>query len=369
MKIAFDQQVFLLQEYGGISRYLCNIAKFLAQTPSIDIRVIAPLHFNQNLNELQDVLGKGILLPKLNSKVTRLVMEASKHLARLSISNFSPDILHETYYSADDYRPRNAKRVLTIHDMIHERYSDLFERSHMTIEPKRIAALRADHVICVSENTRRDLMEFSGLSEDRISVIYLGVDHEFWQNAQTLSIKRTAQRPYLLYVGSRDGYKNFGQFLVAFAHSKTLKDNFDIVCFGGGSLRSHELKMLSDLGLHNDQVTHLSGSDYVLAALYRDAEAFVYPSLYEGFGIPPLEAMAANCPVISSNTSSLPEVVGEAAEYFDPNDVESMTATLERVLNSPSRRQELIALGKKQCQKFSWEKCAHQTISVYQELI
>lgn len=369
MKIAFDQQVFLLQEYGGISRYICSLAKHLAQMPDVDARVVAPLHFNRNLDTLHGVPGKGIFLPKMPSKIFRLSMEASKHLSRRAINRFEPDILHETYFSCDDYRPHKAKRVLTVYDMIHEKYADMFDQSSMTSGPKKAAALRADHVICISENTRRDLIEFCGVPEERTSVVYLSADVEF-EIAGDISKEKGSHgdRPFLLYVGNRSGYKNFDRFVRAFAQSEYLKKEFDIICFGGGPLSTAELAAAADHGLRDNQLEYRSGADSVLASLYLGAEALVYPSLYEGFGIPPLEAMAAGCAVICSNTSSLPEVVGDAGEYFDPNSEESMMVAMELVLQSDERKADLVARGLQQYRTFSWEKCARETMSIYRSL-
>jgi len=370
LKIAFDQQVFLLQEYGGISRYICSLAKQLSLMQGVEARVVAPLHFNRNLDVLQGVYGKGWLLPSINTKLFRLVQFASKSLARTSINSFQPDILHETYFSFDNYCPPGAKRVLTVYDLIHERYPALFERSHMTSGPKKAAASRADHVICISESTRRDLIEYCGVPEEKTSVVYLGVDVEFIQNVKVSSDEgEQFHRPFLLYVGARSGYKNFDRFVRAFSRSSRLSSAFDIVCFGGGPLQLAELRVAEESGLRSGQITHRGGGDSILANLYNEAEALVYPSLYEGFGIPPLEAMAVGCPVISSNTSSLPEVVGDAAEYFDPTNEESILVALERVLDSPERRAELVMRGEEQYRKFTWEKCAQETLSIYRSLI
>ena len=126
---------------------------------------------------------------------------------------------------------------------------------------------------------------------------------------------------------------------------------------------------MAGLGLALEQVMHVGGSDERLAAMYKGAAALVYPSKYEGFGIPPLEAMSLDCPVICSNTSSIPEVVGEAGEYFDPFDQDSIRAAIERVLQSPARRQQLVVLGRSRCKLFSWERCAEQTAAVYRRLV
>jgi glycosyltransferase involved in cell wall biosynthesis len=144
----------------------------------------------------------------------------------------------------------------------------------------------------------------------------------------------------------------------------TLSNRFDLVCFGGGDFNSHELKIIHG-AKSPGKVIHLSGSDYLLASLYKNAFCFVYPSLYEGFGIPLLEAMGMGCPVISSNTSSIPEVVDKAASFFDPASKESLLNAIELVECNNSERNKLINLGLEQEKKFSWNKTAHETFNVY----
>lgn len=367
MKIAFDQQVFLLQEYGGISRYFCSLAREFSTRPEIQPRIFAPLHINRNLESLDAELWSGCSLPSLHPKLARLAMIASKALARREISRFKPDIVHETYFSEDDFRPNEAPRVLTVYDLIHERYADMFVNSAQTIGPKKIAANRADHVICISESTRRDLVEYCNVPVERTSVIYLGVDVAFMQT--NTKNQRCNQRPFLLYVGARGGYKNFEGLIRALSRSERLRREFDLVCFGGGPLTALERELLATSGLRTEQVIQMGGADDVLATLYQQAAAFIYPSLYEGFGIPPLEAMAAGCPVICSKSSSLPEVVGDAAETFDPTDVEAMLKAMENVLNSPSRCRVLSEAGSARFPLFNWEKCARETEDLYRKLI
>ena len=369
MKVAFDQQVFLLQEYGGISRYICGLAKHLAIIHGVEPRVIAPLHFNRNLDALRGVYGKGLFLPHVGPKSFRLVAMASKYLARLSITRFKPQILHETYFSFDSYLPRGAKRVVTVYDMIHERYSGMFERSHMTSGPKRSAAMRADHVLCISENTRRDLVEMFGIPENKVSVVHVGYDKLVPSGKLPMGTLQAVSKRYLLYVGGRDGYKNFKGLLHAYAISPFLKNNFSIVCFGGGPFNKEEMTHIRELGLLDTQISQIGGGDEVLADLYLDAAAFVYPSLYEGFGIPLLEAMSLGCPVICSNTSSFPEVAGDAGEYFNPSEIESIRDAIETVLQSETRRDDLIRKGRIRCTAFSWSRCADETLEIYRSLM
>jgi glycosyltransferase involved in cell wall biosynthesis len=253
--------------------------------------------------------------------------------------------------------------------MIHEKYADSFEGSEGTSNPKRIAAQRADHVICISESTRQDLINICQIPIEKTSVIHLGVDSIFSAEPQDADTRQDLPKNFLLYVGKRDGYKNFIGFLNAFATSPYLKENYSIVCFGGGALESSELAAAYSIGLKSDQIVHYFGGDELLASIYRRAQALIYPSLYEGFGLPPLEAMATGCPVICSNTSSLPEVVGTAGEYFDPASQESIMEAMEGVMISLDRREDLISKGYKQAAKFSWERCAQETLGVYRKLL
>jgi len=363
VKIAFDHQVFVLQQYGGISRYICNLAEHLSALPETNTQIFAPFHFNQHLNATKNLNCSGRILPQLPSKLTRVAMETSKYCSRRAMKKFSPDIIHETYFTTQDFKTTGAKRILTVYDMIHERYADMFDQAHKTSAPKKTASLRADHVICISENTRKDLIEFCGVPEERTSVVYLSADKIFSQLKDERLEKKN--KPFLLYVGSRGGYKNFNKFVKAFASSNQLKQNFDIRCFGGGPFSKAEMEMMVDAGLSEMQIHYHSGEDQELAELYQQAEAFIYPSLYEGFGIPPLEAMAAGCPVLSSNTSSLPEVVGNAGVYFDPTEQDDIQSSLEKVIGNETCKRDLVEKGFEQHKKFSWEKCTRETMNIY----
>jgi glycosyltransferase involved in cell wall biosynthesis len=249
--------------------------------------------------------------------------------------------------------------------MIQEKYPESFSRTTSMGGFKAIAIARADHVICISENTRRDLVELLKIPERKTSVVYLGYD------LATHQVAESPLRPksFILYVGKRGGYKNFMGLLRAYAASLTLKGNFSLVCFGGGLFSLEERKQISALGLRPDRVVQLSGRDDVLAGLYSAAVALIYPSKYEGFGIPPLEAMSFGCPVVCSNTSSLPEVVGEAAELFDPEDEMGLRTAIERVVSSPQRAQALVQSGYERIKRFSWSKCARDTLHVYDKVL
>jgi glycosyltransferase involved in cell wall biosynthesis len=176
-------------------------------------------------------------------------------------------------------------------------------------------------------------------------------------------------KPFFLHVGMRGAYKNFGNLLSAYASSPMLRRDFDLIAFGSNGFTQRENESIQDLGLTSLQVRHLSGDDALLGHLYREAVAFIYPSLYEGFGIPPLEAMGFGCPVLCGKTSSIPEVVGDAGLYFDPNRVEAIADAMERVALSAELRLDLVARGNERVRQFSWERCAAETLDVYRDLL
>jgi glycosyltransferase involved in cell wall biosynthesis len=199
---------------------------------------------------------------------------------------------------------------------------------------------------------------------EKTSVVYLG----FGLDRQEPAILPAPRRPFFLFVGLRGGYKNFDRLVSAYAACSKLRNEYDLVAFGGGGFSSKERDVILSHGL-GEQVHQQGGDDSVLSALYRQAALFVYPSLYEGFGIPPLEAMSLDCPVVCSNTSSIPEVVGDAAVQFDPNDVESIGSALRSVAFDPQCRAELRLRGQSRIAEFSWRKCAMETLDVYQKVL
>jgi glycosyltransferase involved in cell wall biosynthesis len=222
--------------------------------------------------------------------------------------------------------------------------------------------MRADHVLCISENTRRDLIEILHVPEAKVSVTYLSADLD----PPTQSVPSDGA-PYFLYVGDRGGYKNFLGLVAAVGASVQLRD-VRIVCFGSDPLTAAEWQAIDRVGIARERIAHCSGSDAELARKYSGALAFVYPSMYEGFGLPPLEAMACDCPVACSRTSSIPEVVGDAGEYFDPADLDSMRQALENIAGSAELRQRLRLRGREQRRRFSWDRCAAETLALYRRL-
>ncbi len=364
MKVAFDHQIFCLQSYGGISRYFSRIAEQMAAEGN-EVGVFSPLHRNYYLKDLPGGLVHGRRVESYPPRTTRLALIYNHLLGQREMRNWQPQVAHETYFSRFSAVPKGCPVVLTVYDMIHELFPENFSPRDKTAELKRRAVDRADHVICISQSTRQDLIRLFGVPESKLSVVHLGFE-QFKPVAEKTEFK--SPKPYLLYVGSRHGYKNFSGLLRAVASSARLKSDFDIVAFGGGGFSEGELAQIQQLGLSFDQVRQVGGDDDVLGRLYEGAKAFIYPSFYEGFGLPPLEAMAHSCPVISSGTSSMPEVIGNAGVLFDPESSDEMAQAIERVVYSDSEITRLVTLGHERLNHFSWQRCTEETLSIYRSL-
>lgn len=368
MKIAYDYQTFTVQKYGGISRYFFQLTKHISRTEH-DAEIFSPLYINNYINNLPKGLVNGKFvdakyIDKIPKK-SRIIGGINRVLSNRQIDLFNPDIVHETFYSKYRTYKKSKCTVITVYDMIHELFDYYLPPHHKGWHEKKDAINRADHIICISEHTRKDLIELFDVDIDKTSVVHLAYD-----SSETIENNRSDdKRPFLLYVGWREWYKNFKPFLKSISRSKSIMNDFDIIAFGGGVFSFEELKLMRKLGFRDGQVKQISGGDDLLAKYYSKARAFVFPSLYEGFGLPPLEAMSYNCPVISSNASCMPEVIGDAAEYFDPNNLDEMLESVEKTVYSDSRINELVLLGKQQIEKYSWQKCASETLSIYKSII
>lgn len=365
MRIQFDHQIFLAQRYGGASRYFCELADQLRKHDLDDhVTISAPWHINEHLAELH--WHHGIKLPLSLQGIGPVMRSARRMLDMMAgARRANPDIFHETYLSARDNAPKGSRRIMTVLDMTYEKIPGIYSRQQEMMNIKAAAVRRADHVICISRSTQKDLIDIYDVPEAKTSVVYLAQSLKLIAGNQAMHSGPAG--PYLLYVGQRHTYKNFDRLLVAYARSALLRNDFKLVCFGGTPFSGAERELLRKSGLSDQSVMHVPGDDAVLSSLYAHASAMVYPSLYEGFGIPLLEAMQFGCPVVCSNASSLPEVGGEAALYFDPLDVEDMTAKMEMAVSDQALATRLRAAGNVQLARFSWLECARQTRQIYSQ--
>lgn len=361
MRILYDHQVFSLQDAGGISRYYFELLRGLAALPQIRPELF--IGFNRNQYPFAQIAGVKVLGRRgaIAGKAGAYRFLLNEILSNTTVP-FSGgyDVYHPTLYHQLAFARFN-KMVVTHHDCAYERYPSLFSKAELIRKMRVRQFARADAILCPSESTRRDLHHFYNVPEEKTHVIYHGISDIADPAEDTPAV---ADRPYLLYVGSRAPYKNFGGLLKAFANA-SLKTTWDLLVVGGGAVSLDEASMITELSLSEHVRILPRASDEVLVRAYRDAHLLVYPSLYEGFGFPPLEAMSLSCPVLAAASSCIPEVCGEAAFLFDPSSEEAFVETLKTACFDETLRRQKVELGKAQARKYSWEKCAKNTMRVY----
>lgn len=361
MKVLFDHQIFSGQRYGGVSRYFCELIKHLSS--EVQWKQTALLSDNEYLKEI-DPKVCSILRNKKN-KAKRLFtnwINKKNSIRHLNKSNF--DVFHPTYY--DPYyldTEIDSPIVVTVHDLIHEKFPHLFTDIETAIDHKKTSIYNATRIVAVSENTKKDLIEIYKIDPDKINVVYLG------QNINTHNIEKIHGLPshYILFVGSRSGYKNFDNFLLAYSEIARKYSEIHLVCTGE-SFSKNEIEQMKTLSLQG-KCHSFFVSDAQLAYIYKNALCFIYPSLYEGFGIPILESFANKCPVVLSKESCFPEVAEDGAIYFDPYSIDSMIDIISQVINDIALRKQLIVRGDKILSKYSWAKMSTQICNIYGESI
>lgn len=372
-KILLDTQIFDHQEFGGISRYFIELyTEFLKNR---DLKIKFPLLYTDNLYFKESVFFEASFQKKneffiKNSKIFRPFLP--RKLKRKSIQNTislleeqKMDLFIPTYY--DPYflvHLKNKPFVLTVHDMIHELYPHYFTSEPETIHNKKLLIEAATKIIAISENTKKDLLHFyPHIDAEKVEVVYLAhtITH------QTI-LNQNLPEKYILFVGKRSVYKNFNFFVKAIVPIMQQYPDIYIFCAGGNPLSPEELSLIDQLGLRG-RVLQKNFEDKELAGFYQNALCFVFPSEYEGFGIPVLEAMAAGCPVILTNNSSFPEVAGDAGIYFESNNSADLKEKLNDLLKDSELRKLHITKGVEQAGKFTWERTANETMKVYKQAL
>jgi glycosyltransferase involved in cell wall biosynthesis len=361
MQVLYDGHIYLMQAVGGVNRYFANLIGRLPAdiTPHLTMCGERPVNFPVK-SRMKIYKYRRFRPAGVSYRLEKLFFDYTSNARRY-------DLAHPTYYtllSRSEFGKYRCPVVVTVWDMIHELFPAELDPHGRHAEEKGRAIMAAQAVICISENTRNDLLERYAVAPDKVRVTHLAseIDERLANGPESVP-----ERRYFLYLGLRYGYKNFDGLVAAFARMLSARPNIAL-CVVGAPFSSTEKKRITELGLgeaieHYEQV-----SDAHLAKLYHHSVAFVYPSLYEGFGIPPLEAMACGTPVVASNRSSIPEVIGDAGLLFDPDNTDELTDILITLVDDSSERERLIAKGHQRAKAFSWDKTVSQTLEIYREV-
>lgn len=362
MKILFDHQKFSLQRFGGISRYFANLDKGLNSLPDVGSKIAALYSENEYVKEYDFPLNNALGRSFFEGKQKR-IYKWNRRFSRWNIQAGNFDVFHPTYY--DPYFIRYIKKpvVVTVHDMVHELCPQYFPDAKEVIARKKAVITKADALIAISGNTREDIIKVFPEKASSITVVYHGYTFPVVNNIEVDLPER-----YILFVGERWHYKNFAVFAEAISEILKKDKNLNLICAGGKSFTENETVLLNKLGIL-EQSRQIDASDEVLKQLYKKAQVFVFPSKHEGFGLPLLEAFANECPVACSHTSSLPEIAGNAVQYFDPDDATSIRNAVETVLFNPNLKEQLKQSGALRLQQFTFDQCLHGTVAVYQSLL
>ncbi|MEN9610048.1 MAG: hypothetical protein RLZZ628_862 [Bacteroidota bacterium] len=362
MKILYDPQAFV-HPYGGASRYYVEVIDYLKRKSDLEIEL--PLIYAQNSHLKEKGLHKPFIDKffkiKYKYSLSFRALQLNQWYLKRKLKQGNFDIFHPTHY--DPYflpYLKGKPYIATVLDMIHE-LGLVKNTTQAALDEKRISMENATKIVAISQKTKEDLVRLLNIPEEKVVVIYLATD--FQPTPKILTEKK-----YILFTGNRMNYKNFDRFIEAVAPIVTNQKDL-YIRLTGVPLTAAEIQKIADLKLTEKVDLEVFVDEKRLMELYSNALCFVFPSLYEGFGIPIVEAFACECPTAISKASCFPEVAGDASLYFDPYSVEDMRHKIQQLVDNESLRKDLKAKGKVRSQYFSWANTARQHESLYQSLI
>jgi len=357
----------------GVNNYLYNLIKNMINNGKAD--EISLIHYERSDDPIYSQVND-IIIPEKPLKLTSAIGIPQ------AVKNADIDILHIPVHWYNQITPfvlnREIKKVLTLHDLtpilfpeMHTRETNLTWKSSL-----KFIKNRTNVMICDSISTKNDCIKLLNIPEKRLRVIPLSADEQYKplknkkQIHDELKQEYNIDTPFILFVGTLEKRKNVPTLLKSFYKLKKCKIEHKLVIVGGKGWKYTKIfDLIEELNLKDDVIFTDYVTDEYLVKLYNAADLFVYPSLYEGFGLPPLEAMACGCPVITSNTSSLPEVVGDAGIMIDPNDIDSLTESMHKILTDNELRKEMSRKSLERAGMFSWKKTAKETWDVYEDVL
>ena len=359
IKVFYDHQMFSHQRIGGVSKYF---AELLRHMPCEMWTTSTWLSNNQYVKDFKLFETKSFFTNNSFKGQGRIMLELGIPYTLYRLRKRDYDVYHQTHYESFSLCGiGNKPMVTTIHDMNFFTYNKNERLMRDTIKSLN----RADKIIAISENTKTDVINMLNIDPAKIEVMYR------WFNKLNMSeipTQRLLKQEYVLYVGSRSQeFKNFKNFVKAFSILSSKYNNIYLICTGVG-FSNDEVNLLKELDIY-DKARTIFASEKQMLQLYRDAMMFVYPSVYEGFGMPILEAMRCGCPCVIANASCFPEIAKEAAGYFDPHDIDSIADAMCKVATDSAYRKRLVEKGNLRVCDFSWQKTADAHIKVYESLV
>ena len=362
MEVVIDGYIYHVQKMRGISRIFNEVLPLIRELDeSISLKVI--LHARKS--DLSEQVGQ-IIIPKLDKYLFPrdlwkvLYPFLNNLLVNQKVKNTRDTIFHSTYYRS--LAGWGGKQIFSVYDLIYEKYPEAFNDARDVIHLKSQAFKRADHLICISNATKQDLIHHYNIPEEKISISHLGYGGQF-RPVKSSHIDFRMDKPFILYVGGRAKYKGFSDLITAYSQW-ILRHDLKLVVVGN-EWTKQEAELLSKMGIQHQVLLLGRIDDQQLCDLYNQARAFVYPSHHEGFGLPLLEAMACACPVIASCIPSTCEVAGNIPFYFEVAKPESLIAALDVCIEKNRRDTEQVKMGLLWVKQYSWQKTAQAMIDVY----
>ena len=357
----------------GIGTYIRNLLEGIARRPeslAYRFRVYVP---GADVGALPELPSHFEVVPEDSPGYS--IAELTRFAWRLMRDRL--DLFHATHYVIPPLA--RARAIVTIHDIIHVLYPQFLPSRAAQLYARVMigrALRRADRIITVSYNSKRDLVDYFGIAPARIDVVYNGVaasfnDHVPRAERDRVAVKYGLPRPYLLFLGGEKPHKNVRNVLRGFAEARRERALPHALVLAGPmpKNRSRVEALIGGLELQSRVIRTGIVPEEDLPGLFAGADAFLYPTLYEGFGLPVVEAMACGVPVLTSSTSALQEIAGGYAYLVDPMDVEAIGRGIADLATDPARRAELVELGKRRAADFSWDRAAQQTLKVYGETL
>lgn len=359
----FDGEAFFRHSRSGITRYFTELISEFKNNSALQVEPITPYWIvaNRHLAESMPGSYQRVMLPA-RWRAPLFTIANARSAARASTS---VDLIHHSLYvpAALDYAP-DIPRVCTVYDFIPELFPDLSPDTATNLADKELFLNRCDGLLCISKATNDDLKRFKPDLDVPVEITPLGVSENFF--AGRMPRLKGIPSQYILHVGNRQAHKNIGVLLDAFAQLVRQHEDLHLVLCGN-SLPS-ERERIDALGIA-DRTVHVRVSDGQLASLYAHADAFVFPSRYEGFGLPVIEAMASGCPVIMTEVPALLEIAPDSALTFGFEDVDTLIQHVTRVIEDRALRTRMIESGRTRARDYSWERTAETTSKAYGRIL